>query len=153
MIALAPVLIGVVGRLRVDLHPEVQKLLLEDRSELHLRRYLEGAILQGDLNGAYQVAFGHAVGPKVGRILADGVSAVDRHADWVYAVLVERIEDTRPDAGTVDEEAGVAHAPPERLAQEQALDVLDDLRVAGVKLEALQMPHEHRRIGCPGTHT
>ena len=55
MITLAPVFVGVVRCPGVDLYPEVQKLLFEDRGQLQLRRYLEAAVLQEDLDGGDEI--------------------------------------------------------------------------------------------------
>src|SRR5215208_5741686 len=47
----SPMFVGVVRRGRVDLHPEVQELLLERGSLGERRRYLETVILEKDLHG------------------------------------------------------------------------------------------------------
>ena len=61
MVALSPVLVGVVAGCEVDIDAEVKELLAEVLGKLQRRGDLERAVLQGRLQGEDEVPLGHPV--------------------------------------------------------------------------------------------
>src|SRR5215217_394722 len=59
VIAFAPVRVGVMRGVRVNLHPEIEQLLLEGLSLRKLLGYLEATVLEEHLHRADEVSFGH----------------------------------------------------------------------------------------------
>src|SRR5215204_2587954 len=133
VILLAPMLIRIVGRTRVDLHAEGEQFLLEHLGQRKRFGYLQPPVLEEGLDGCHQIPLGYtqAVQKRSLQLVGYRRASVDGDGDGADALSLERIDHGPPHARRIDQKPRVIQAFADGRAEQESLYARNNLCVLG----------------------